>query len=100
MLTVLQADHFSQKALNEPRESVRISTKALFDQGLFIIDVKLMPWGCAVWPACEWAAGRSPVDALTEATVWMLGYAKEWPHSVGDSMARSGYRTDAVRRER
>ncbi|WWC85506.1 uncharacterized protein L201_000370 [Kwoniella dendrophila CBS 6074] len=58
----IQVDHFSILPVNAPRDSVRITTKAMFSGGLFIIDMALMPWGCGVWPA-----------------FWTLGYKGEWP---------------------
>lgn len=32
------------------RKSVRISTKAQFNGGLFIMDAVHMPTGCGIWP--------------------------------------------------
>lgn len=59
----IQAEHWKHTALNEPRKSVRISSKDTFAGGLFIFDVALFPHGCGVWPA-----------------LWMLGKAGPWPH--------------------
>lgn len=33
------------------RNSVRVQSKAVYDSGLFIIDVEHMPTGCGTWPA-------------------------------------------------
>lgn len=41
-----------------PRDSVRITSKAAFDSGLFILDVEHIPTGCATWPAF-WLVGPS-----------------------------------------
>lgn len=49
----IQVDHWSDTAVGANRNSVRITTKSLFEGGLFIIDLALMPWGCGVWPACK-----------------------------------------------
>ncbi|WVQ85198.1 hypothetical protein IAT38_007363 [Cryptococcus sp. DSM 104549] len=60
----IQVDHWSELPVNTPRDSVRITTKALFAGGLFIMDMGLMPWGCGVWPA-----------------FWTLGYEGSWPET-------------------
>jgi hypothetical protein len=56
----------------------------LFAGGLYVIDMKLMPWGCGVWPACE--SGRAEfkpaVSAGALTTVWTLGYYDAWPYVV------------------
>ncbi|EON64227.1 hypothetical protein W97_03457 [Coniosporium apollinis CBS 100218] len=45
------------------RPSVRISTNATYQHGLFIADIRHMPFGCGTWPA-----------------YWMLGQGLEnWP---------------------
>ncbi|KAG8815053.1 hypothetical protein FRC18_001672 [Serendipita sp. 400] len=38
------------------RKSIRIHSKTLYNQGLFILDVAQAPWGCATWPA-YWLTG-------------------------------------------
>lgn len=48
-----QADHWTQLGPDRNRDSVRITSQALYSGGLFIIDLRLMPWGCGVWPACK-----------------------------------------------
>nr|ODN88974.1 hypothetical protein L203_02380 [Cryptococcus depauperatus CBS 7841] len=60
----IQVDHFQKTAVGGKRDSVRITTKSLFQGGLFIIDMALMPWGCGVWPA-----------------FWTLGYEGNWPET-------------------
>ncbi|WVR03268.1 hypothetical protein IAU60_000259 [Kwoniella sp. DSM 27419] len=60
----IQADHWSYLPVGTPRDSIRITTKSLFAGGLFIVDLRLSPWGCGVWPA-----------------IWTLGYEGEWPSS-------------------
>ncbi|KAL1409668.1 hypothetical protein Q8F55_003664 [Vanrija albida] len=59
----IQAEHWATLQPGQPRNSVRISSKAIFGGGLFIIDLALMPWGCGVWPA-----------------VWTVGNEGPWPH--------------------
>ncbi|KAI0274666.1 concanavalin A-like lectin/glucanase domain-containing protein [Gloeopeniophorella convolvens] len=39
------------------RESVRVSSNAVYNTGLFILDINRAPWGCAVWPAF-WTLGN------------------------------------------
>ncbi|OWZ79018.1 hypothetical protein C366_02524 [Cryptococcus neoformans Tu401-1] len=60
----IQVDHWSDTSIGANRNSVRITTKSLFEGGLFIIDLALMPWGCGVWPA-----------------FWTLGYEGTWPET-------------------
>ena len=57
------------------------------------VQVKLMPWGCGVWPACELSC---PVSVFVAADrrimaawrgrahwiVWTLGYNATWPNAV------------------
>ncbi|KAF8626517.1 hypothetical protein AX15_004822 [Amanita polypyramis BW_CC] len=38
------------------RDSVRVSSQAVYDMGLFILDLNRAPWGCGVWPAF-WTLG-------------------------------------------
>lgn len=38
------------------RPSVRISSNKTYNSGLFILDVKHMPFGCGTWPA-YWLVG-------------------------------------------
>ncbi|KAF9015225.1 glycoside hydrolase family 16 protein [Cyathus striatus] len=42
------------------RDSVRISSKAVYNTGLFILDLNQAPWGCAVWPAFWTVGGNWP----------------------------------------
>ena len=49
----IQAEHWSPLAVGQNRDSVRITSHALYSGGLFLIDLALMPWGCGVWPACK-----------------------------------------------
>ncbi|ODN83771.1 hypothetical protein L198_07667 [Cryptococcus wingfieldii CBS 7118] len=60
----IQAEHWATTDVGAHRNSVRITTKSLFEGGLFIIDMALMPWGCGVWPA-----------------FWTLGADGAWPET-------------------
>jgi hypothetical protein len=44
------------KVQTTPRKSVRLTSKASFNGGLFILDVVHLPSGCATWPAF-WLVG-------------------------------------------
>jgi len=44
------------KATGRGRQSVRISTKEIWNGGLFVMDLEHMPTGCATWPAW-WLVG-------------------------------------------
>lgn len=41
------------------RPAVRVISDSTYDHGLFIADVKHMPWGCGTWPA-YWLLGQGP----------------------------------------
>lgn len=47
---MLRVDTSDQNAANG-RQSVRITSKDTWDNGLFIFDVIHTPYGCATWPA-------------------------------------------------
>jgi len=49
----IQAEHWSPLVAGQNRDSVRITSHALYSGGLFLIDLASMPWGCGVWPACK-----------------------------------------------
>lgn len=48
-VTYMRAD--SKKTYTNGRPSVRISSQKVYNQGLFILDLKHMPAGCGTWPA-------------------------------------------------
>ncbi|KAG6811646.1 hypothetical protein H0H92_006461 [Tricholoma furcatifolium] len=54
--TVLAVDNTTVLTPNAPRNSVRITTKKTYNQGLFIADFSAMPHGCSVWPS-YWSVG-------------------------------------------
>lgn len=49
----IQAEHWSTLPVGQKRNSVRISSTELYGGGLFVIDMRLLPWGCGIWPAGE-----------------------------------------------
>ncbi|KZS94799.1 glycoside hydrolase family 16 protein [Sistotremastrum niveocremeum HHB9708] len=53
---VIAVDDYTPLGPGQPRNSVRISTNKVYNQGLFIMDVVKMPHGCSVWPAW-WTVG-------------------------------------------
>ncbi|KAJ9113852.1 hypothetical protein QFC19_000045 [Naganishia cerealis] len=67
----IRTEHTLKKQPGEYRDSVRIHSKAVYNGGLFIIDLKEMPWGCGVWPACK-----------EPGVIWTLGVGAEWPNYV------------------
>ncbi|KZW02409.1 hypothetical protein EXIGLDRAFT_734537 [Exidia glandulosa HHB12029] len=61
---VMRVDNWTTLQPGQYRDSVRISTKKLYNRGLFILDVAHSPYGCSVWPG-----------------YWTLGMAQQWPAS-------------------
>jgi hypothetical protein len=53
---VMKVDNSTWLQSWQPRRSVRIESKQVFDGGLFVLDVEKMPHGCSVWPAF-WTVG-------------------------------------------
>lgn len=60
---VMKGDNYTQLPTGVNRASVRISSWAQYNTGLFILDLDKVPWGCATWPA-----------------YWLLGNG-QWPNS-------------------
>jgi len=61
-VAVMKVDNTTPLQSGEKRNSVRIHTARGYGQGLFIVDVAQMPYGCATWPAFwsngdNWPAG-------------------------------------------
>jgi len=61
-VAVMRVDNTTTLQDGEKRNSVRIHSNAKYGQGLFIMDVLQMPYGCSVWPAFwsngdNWPAG-------------------------------------------
>ncbi|KAI4519526.1 hypothetical protein K525DRAFT_258394 [Schizophyllum commune Loenen D] len=74
-VVVLAVDDTTWLPSGGNRDSVRISSKANYDNGLFIADFEAMPWGCSVWPAYwsngpNWPAGGEidVLEGVNEAT--------------------------------
>ncbi|KAL7411364.1 hypothetical protein BDY24DRAFT_443256 [Mrakia frigida] len=55
-LPVMQTDSWTSLPYGTNRDSVRITTKKIYDGGLFILDFAWIPWGCSIWPAV-WTFG-------------------------------------------
>ncbi|KAJ7103508.1 glycoside hydrolase family 16 protein [Mycena belliarum] len=53
---VMKGDNTTWLPEGQNRSSVRISSKAQYNTGLFILDLNRAPWGCGVWPAF-WTVG-------------------------------------------
>lgn len=61
---ILKVDTKANLALNQNRDSVRITSKQPFKKGqLLILDALHMPTGCATWPA-----------------FWTVGNSRNWPN--------------------
>lgn len=50
-VAVLRVDSSNSSTTTTGRKSVRVTSKAQYDRGLFIFDVRHSPFGCATWPA-------------------------------------------------
>ena len=79
----LGVDHTNTYGLNEGRPSIRLESKAVYNEGLFIADFLHMPPSqCGLWPACK--SHFLPYSGLPETidtnqdTVW--SYGTNWPH--------------------
>ncbi|EJD47662.1 hypothetical protein AURDEDRAFT_113324 [Auricularia subglabra TFB-10046 SS5] len=59
---VMRVDNWTTLQPGQYRDSVRITSKKVYNQGLFILDVARSPYGCSVWPG-----------------YWTLGMAEQWP---------------------
>ncbi|KAI3621797.1 glycoside hydrolase family 16 protein [Moniliophthora roreri] len=56
-VVIMKGDDTTWLADGEYRKSVRISSYAQYNTGLFILDTNKIPWGCAIWPAF-WTLGN------------------------------------------
>ncbi|THH17007.1 hypothetical protein EW146_g3741 [Bondarzewia mesenterica] len=54
---IMKGDDTSWLASGQNRQSVRVSSYAQYNTGLFVLDVDRAPWGCGVWPAF-WTLGN------------------------------------------
>ncbi|EIM92458.1 uncharacterized protein STEHIDRAFT_47968 [Stereum hirsutum FP-91666 SS1] len=53
---IMKGDNTTWLASGANRQSVRVSSYAQYNTGLFILDTNRAPWGCGVWPAF-WTLG-------------------------------------------
>ncbi|KAF9526440.1 glycoside hydrolase family 16 protein [Crepidotus variabilis] len=53
---IMKADDFTSLERGKFRDSIRIESIDKYTTGLFVLDLKRAPWGCAVWPAF-WTVG-------------------------------------------
>jgi len=53
---IMKGDDTNWLQSGQFRESVRVSSYAQYNTGLFILDTNTVPWGCGVWPAF-WTLG-------------------------------------------
>ncbi|KAL0953874.1 hypothetical protein HGRIS_005048 [Hohenbuehelia grisea] len=101
--TVLAVDDQTPLPPNKNRDSVRITSKKSYNQGLFIADFFAMPHGCSVWPAWwtvgpNWPTGGE-IDVLegvhnsnTNAYTLHTGQGCEIPAGNGGSpLKRNGH---------
>lgn len=65
--SVVTVDNYSKLSSGANRNSVRISSKKTFSNGLFIADFYAMPHGCGVWPA--WWSSADPWPTAGEIDV-------------------------------
>ncbi|TFY80118.1 hypothetical protein EWM64_g3892 [Hericium alpestre] len=54
---IMKGDDTNWLPAGANRQSVRVSSYAQYNGGLFILDVDRAPWGCGVWPAF-WTVGN------------------------------------------
>ncbi|KAH9946640.1 glycoside hydrolase family 16 protein [Amylocystis lapponica] len=55
-IVIMRGDNMTTLAQGVYRNSVRVSSQKQYNTGLFILDINMAPWGCAVWPAW-WTVG-------------------------------------------
>ncbi|KAF9229309.1 glycoside hydrolase family 16 protein [Gyrodon lividus] len=53
---IMKGDNTTWLPAGVNRSSVRISSQAMYNTGLFVLDLDMAPWGCGVWPAF-WTLG-------------------------------------------
>ncbi|KIK92969.1 glycoside hydrolase family 16 protein [Paxillus rubicundulus Ve08.2h10] len=54
---IMKGDNTTWLSAGVNRSSVRISSQATYNTGLFVLDLDMAPWGCGVWPAF-WTLGN------------------------------------------
>ncbi|KAI9508757.1 glycoside hydrolase family 16 protein [Russula earlei] len=65
---IMKGDDTNTLQAGQNRESVRVSSNAIYNTGLFILDIDRAPWGCGVWPAF-WTLGNGPWPTLGEIDI-------------------------------
>jgi len=65
---IMKGDNTSWLPMGTYRDSVRISSKAQYNTGLFILDLNRAPWGCGVWPAF-WTLGNGKWPDMGEIDI-------------------------------
>lgn len=65
---IMQGDNTTWLSSGTNRKSVRISSQAMYNTGLFILDLDMAPWGCGVWPAF-WTLGSGTWPANGEIDI-------------------------------
>jgi len=65
---VMKGDDKSTLQAGQNRNSVRVSSNAIYNTGLFILDLNSAPWGCGVWPAF-WTLGNGAWPNLGEIDI-------------------------------
>ncbi|PLW08834.1 hypothetical protein PCANC_16615 [Puccinia coronata f. sp. avenae] len=53
---IMKVDNYTYLDDNQPRRSIRLSSKKSFKYGLVVLDVIKIPFGCSAWPAF-WTVG-------------------------------------------
>lgn len=78
--TILSIDSTTRLPLGAPRNSVRLTSKAVVNPGqLIVVDLAHAPVGCAAWPS-----------------FWMYGRQTPWPSSGGALVLRRRVRGSGV----
>lgn len=64
----LGVDSTNKYSLGEGRPSIRLESKAAYNQGLFIADFLHMPPSqCGLWPACKFLKRREDAATVTSS---------------------------------
>lgn len=88
---IMKADD-SSVATDRGRKSVRISSKKIYNSGLFILDAEHAPTGCAVWPAF-WTHGP---DWPNKGEIDVIEYVNNADANHGTLHTKQGCKMDQV----
>ncbi|TYJ51917.1 hypothetical protein B9479_007496 [Cryptococcus floricola] len=97
---IMRADSDSV-ATGRGRDSVRISSKDYFADGVYILDLNHMPVGCGTWPAFwtvtknGWPVGGE-IDILEGANGLPVQYSSAWNATTGISANATGQTVNTV----